>query len=154
MVLISTSGFSSGLARATKDKAQIDHFNSESDNDSIKAQYNNSLPLNIRYDNYTTFMQKFPKMHINSYIYFCQKVPLIQNYVYKNTYYTTNNKNGEKSRFVNNFSLQSWLQLTNSQKHGHQLENYNECNTHDLKYSILHKAVPLEAKNTYKMSRD
>ena len=84
------------LARATKDKAQIDHFNSESDNDSIKAHYNNSLPLNIRYDNYTTFMQKFPKMHINSYIYFCQKVPLIQNYVYKNTYYTTNNKNGEK----------------------------------------------------------
>jgi hypothetical protein len=89
------------LARATKDKAQIDHFNSESDNDSIKAQYNNSLPLNIRYDNYTTFMQTFPKMHINSYIYFCQKVPLILNYVYKNTYYTTNNKNGEKSRFVN-----------------------------------------------------
>ena len=142
------------LARATKDKAQIDHFNSESDNDSIKAQYNNSLPLNIRYDNYTTFMQTFPKMHINSYIYFCQKVPLIQNYVYKNTYYTTNNKNGEKSRFVNHFSLQSWLQLTNSQKHGHQLENCNECNTHDLEYSILHKAVPLEAKNTYKMSQD
>jgi hypothetical protein len=104
------------LARATKDKAQIDHFNSESDNDSIKAQYNNSLPLNIRYDNYTTFMQTFPKMHINSYIYFCQKVPHVQNYVYINTCYTTNNKNGEKSRFVNHFSLQDWLQLTNSQK--------------------------------------
>jgi hypothetical protein len=91
-------------------------------------------------------MQTFPKMHINSYIYFCQKVPLIQKYVYKNTYYTTNNKNGEKSRFVNNFFLQSWLQLTNSQKHGHQLENCNECNTHDLEYSILHKAVPLRGK--------
>ena len=135
------------LARATKDKAQIDHFNSESDNDSIKAQYNNSLPLNIRYHNYTTFMQTFPKMHINSYIYFCQKVLLIQNYVYKNTYYTTNNKNGEKSRFVNHFSLQSWLQLTNSQKHGHQLEHCNECNTHDLEYSIIHKAVPLGKKH-------
>jgi hypothetical protein len=48
----------------------------------------------------------------------------------------------------------NWLQLTNSQKHGHQLENCNECNTHDLEYSILHKAVPLEAKNTYKMSQD
>jgi hypothetical protein len=67
-------------------------------------------------------MQKFPKMHINSYIYFCQKVPHVQNYVYINTCYTTNNKNGEKSRFVNHFSLQDWLQLTNSQKHGHQLE--------------------------------
>lgn len=142
------------LARATKDKAQIEHFNSASDNDSIKAQYNNSLPLNVRYDNYTTFMQKFPKMHIHSYIYFCQKVPLVQNYVYKNTYYTNNNKNGEKSRFINHFSLQSWLQLTNSQKHGHQLENCNECNTHDLEYSIQHQSVPLEAKNAYKLSQD
>lgn len=137
------------LARATKDKAQIDNFN-----DSIKAQCNYSFPLNIRYDNYTTFMQTFLKMHINSYIIFCQKVPLIQNYVYMNTYYTTNNKNGEKSRFVNHFSLQIWLQLINSQKHGHQLENCNQGNTHDLEYSILHKLFPLEAKNTYKMSHD
>ena len=71
-----------------------------------------------------------------------------------NAYYTTNNKNGEKSRFVNHFSLQSWLQLTNSQKHGHQLENCNQCNTHDLEYSILDKSVPLEAINSNKMSQD
>ena len=68
-------------------------------------------------------MQKFPKMHINSYIYFCQKVSHVQNYVYMNTYYTTNNKNGERNQDSSIiFSLQSWLQLTNSQKHGHQLE--------------------------------
>ena len=94
-------------------------------------------------------MHKFPKMYINSYIYFCQKVSHVQNYVYMNTYYTTTNKNGEKSRFVNHFSLQSWLQLTNIQKHGHQLENCNQCNTHGLEYSILHKSVPLEAINAY-----
>ena len=81
-------------------------FNSSSDNDRIKAQYSNSLSLNIRYNNYTTFMTII--LHLWQ--------------LYINTCYTTNNKNGEKSRFVNHFSLQDWLQLTNSQKHGHQLE--------------------------------
>ena len=100
-------------------------------------------------------MTIFPKMHINSYIYFCQKVSHVQNYVYMNTYYTTNNKNGEKNQDSSIiFSLQSWLQLTNSQKHGHQLENCNQCNTHDLEYSILHKSVPSEAINSNKMSPD
>ena len=100
-------------------------------------------------------MTIFPKMHINSYIYFCQKVSHVQNYVYMNTYYTTNNKNGERNQDSSIiFSLQSWLQLTNSQKHGHQLENCNQCNTHDLEYSILHKSVPLEAINSNKMSPD
>jgi len=48
------------LGRAKKDKDQIDNCNSSSDNGRIKAQYNNSLPLNILYDNYITFMQIFP----------------------------------------------------------------------------------------------
>ena len=45
------------LARATKDKDEIDNFNSLSDNGRINAQCNTSitLPLNIRYHNYITF---------------------------------------------------------------------------------------------------
>ena len=101
-------------------------FNSSSDNDRIKAQYSNSVSLNIRYNNYTTFMTIILHLWHLYYIYdnytTFMTIILYSWQLYINTCYTTNNKNGEKSRFVNHFSLQDWLQLTNSQKHGHQLE--------------------------------
>lgn len=146
------------IARGTKDQNQIDIFNSDKENNNectSTAKYNNSLPLHHRFDNYTAFMEQYPKMKIESYMTFSYKTPLIQDYVTKNKYYATNNKNGEKEQFTNHFSLQNWVQnISHYEKQQHSLENCHSCNTIHIQHSILHKSIPASVKNVHGLSQN
>uniref|UniRef100_A0A8W8NVC7 Uncharacterized protein n=1 Tax=Magallana gigas TaxID=29159 RepID=A0A8W8NVC7_MAGGI len=58
---------------------------------------------------------------------FEKKIKILQKYVAESKYYRGNNKHGEKTKFVESFSLQNWEQLSNRARLSHTLENCKPC---------------------------
>lgn len=137
------------IARSTKDSASIERFNSPvekskktkdgSDNKFI-AKYNSSISFIQRHENYNIFMNKYKALSIESYDKFKQQCLRIQNYVTNNKYYQNSNHSGERNKFLEHFSLIKWLDLTESERKQHTLENCKICNITHAEASALHKA--------------
>lgn len=139
------------IARSTKDKTAIDNYNQSKQQNPepdkiLKPHYNNHLSIQQRYENYSIFMGKYPKMLISSYNYFRLKLPKLQDYVYQNRYYLNKNKTGEKEKFVSQFSLVNWMQMKEIEKHQHTLEDCPICTTKYNVSSSLHTCRKVENK--------
>ncbi|CAC5358495.1 unnamed protein product [Mytilus coruscus] len=139
------------IARSTKDKTAIDCYNQSKQqipepDKILKPQYNNHLSIQQRYENYSIFMGKYPKMLISSYNYFRLKLPKLQDYIYQNKYYVNKNKTGEKEKFVSQFSLVNWMQMKEIEKHQHTLEECPICTTKYNVFSSLHTCSKVENK--------
>lgn len=131
------------ISRSTKDKSAIELFNSEDDvatkeKEKNKPQYNTSLTLLHRHENYNIFMHRYPKMQLKSYEVFRKKVVKLQDYTTKNKYYVNFNKNGEREKFINHFDLLHWTKLEHAEKKQHQLEDCFVCTSIHSEESSLH----------------
>ena len=107
------------LARTTKDSNAIawwekknkENENNSNENNKIISNYNCCLSSSFRHKIYNNIMFRYPKMQIAASV-FQKRIKNLQKYVAESKYYKGNNKNGEKTRFVNSFSLQNWEQLS------------------------------------------
>lgn len=72
-----------------------------------------------------------------------RKLKILQKYVAESKYYRGNNKHGEKTKFVESFSLQNWEQLSNRARLRHTLENCKPCQ-YEIESSSLHISYGLD----------
>lgn len=148
------------IARSTKDKTSIDLFNTgkpeNKDAESRKPCYNTSLSLRQRFENYSLFVHKYPKMHVKSYDVFRTKAVKLQKFTYESKYYANNNHNGEREQFLQQFSFNNWWKLTEMEKKQHKLEDCSICPTKYLAFSALHTGhkTPSTAINLKQSSTD
>ena len=133
------------IARCTKDNNAIDNFNKyvEKDNtiakeQSFVPQYYSGISITQRYENYRAFTNNYKNLQIPSYDIFRSKCTKMQEYLYNCKYYTNRGKHGEKKKFLEFFSLKSWLTLSENQRKSHQLENCLACQTECAEQSSLH----------------
>ena len=138
------------LARTTKDSNAIawwekknkENENNSNENNKIISNYNCCLSSSFRHKIYNKIMFRYPKIQIAASV-FQKIIKNFQKYVAASKYYKGNNKNGEKTRFVNSFSLQNWEQLSHRSKLTHTLENCKPCN-YENETSSLHVSYGLE----------
>ncbi|KAK3107278.1 hypothetical protein FSP39_010990 [Pinctada imbricata] len=127
-------------ARSTKEPSTIQSWQTSSNNETFSSPQNASnIGVSQRYAFYMKFMQRFPKLHVTQNN-FGNNIRKVQDYVHKTKYFNGNNKNGERSRFVEHFSLQSWEKLPYSEKITHTYTNCNPCQLLHSEYSSLHKS--------------
>nr|XP_022316815.1 uncharacterized protein LOC111120391 [Crassostrea virginica] len=137
------------IARYTKDKNALTLWEKKQKNEDVTQILFNSNCRNsndLRYNIYNQIMYRFPKMHVSPSIFY-KRLPRLQSYVTEAKYYKANNKNGERKKFVEYFSLQNWANLTNTAKQSHSLLNCGAC-MYDLhSMSSLHLSHAKEMKD-------
>lgn len=134
------------LARTTRDSnafAWWEKRNNENNNENSKivSKYNKGTTSSFRHKFYNNIMHRYPKMHISVSV-FQKRIKNLQKYVVESKYFKGNNKNGEKTKFVNSFSLQNWEQLSHRAKMTHTLENCKPC-MYENDASALHVSYGL-----------
>ena len=62
-----------------------------------------------------------------SFEYFAGSTSRIQRNLSKNSFYVNNNKNGERRDFLEKFSMESWVKLTDKEKRRHKAKDCPAC---------------------------
>ncbi|CAG2217213.1 unnamed protein product [Mytilus edulis] len=139
--------FSVRRRRSSKDLSEIKNFNKHLEeqetnasisNNSFIPKYYNGISLTQRYDNYCAFVDRCKSLHITTYDVFKQQCKRIQDYLSENKYYKNRNTNGEKKTFIEFFSLNKWLKLSDGARREHSLHNCFACQTVLMEQSSLH----------------
>lgn len=135
------------LARCTKDTSALNWWknkdNKENEIQESKPSYDNTIRQKQRHENYMMFMEKYPKMHI-AYKVMEKRLSRFQNYLTNAKYWTNCNAESEKSTFIQKFSLNKWVQLSETERKNHQLMDCIPCNTTHIQESSLHKSTPAD----------
>ncbi|VDI42164.1 Hypothetical predicted protein [Mytilus galloprovincialis] len=135
------------IGRSSKDLSEIKNFNKHLEeqetnasisNKSFIPKYYNGISLTQRYDNYCAFVDRCKSLHITTYDVFKQQCKRIQDYLSENKYYKNRNTNGEKKTFIEFFSLNKWLKLSDGARREHSLHNCFACQTVLMEQSSLH----------------
>lgn len=118
------------IARATKDLSAINWWNAQQNDkpNTSTPLYSENLSSNDRFFNYEQYISGYPKM-VLEYTTYQQKQIRIQGFLSEKKYWINNNKKGEKKRFLDNFSLQNWVNMDETEKKMHTIEDCIPCNT-------------------------
>ena len=60
---------------------------------------------------------------------FQANLPILQKYLTQNKYWKNQNKQGQKSQFMEHFFFTKWTKLDEKERKEHTIENCNLCNT-------------------------
>jgi hypothetical protein len=132
------------IARNSKDP------NSSSTNQNSGKQqltkFSNTVPVAKRYEFYENVMQKYPKMYL-SFQSFSTNLPRLQRYITNSKYWKNGNRNGEKSQFIQTYSLQSWSKLHEREKQMHTPLNCVKCEVKNPEIASTHSSVSESTEN-------
>ena len=125
-------------ARTSKDKNVLDWFQSGKSNTyPTKPKFVNDISDKQRHSNYISLISTYSALHM-PYSTFRLNLRRLQDYVTKCQNYKNCNKNKERETFLDHFSFQTWLGLTETEKKSHSLLNCDSCNNIHREYSELH----------------
>lgn len=117
------------------------------------SKFSNTVPVAKRYEFYQNVMQKYPKMYL-PFTSFSTNLPRLQKYITNAKYWKQGNRNGEKSQFIQTFSLQSWLKLPEREKQMHTLKNCVKCEAKNPEVASMHVSVSESTKNIIAKTND
>lgn len=102
--------------------------------------FNNNVTVVKRYDFYQNVIYKYLKVYL-TFKAFASNLPSMQKYITDSNFWKNRNRNGGKSRFIENFNLQSWNKLSEREKHIHKLIDCIKCEASNPTFSSMHYSV-------------
>ena len=141
------------IGRSSKDSSALkywnNHVNGIPQSEKYHApKYDTTFSQHQRYLFYTRVMHKYPKMYISEGE-FRRRIPRVQKYLTNSKFFKNSNKSGEKSSFIETYSLVSWIEQTESERRSHELINCNKCQQTE---SGLHDSATMETLQLEELS--
>ena len=109
------------MTRATKDSSTITAWYEKRENKQ-PPKYVTNMTLTQRFQIYSSFMSNYSKMQM-TLANFQAKLPILQKYLTQNKYWKNQNKQGQKSQFMEHFSFTKWTKLDEKERKEHTIEN-------------------------------